>query len=97
MDENLYRTVSERANGFCELCRWYGGKYLDLHHIVGGSGKRLQHESEETCIMLCKSCHRETHRNRRLDLALKLLAQEKLKGKGLDEDQIRERIGGRLY
>jgi len=93
---DVYEAVRKRANGRCELC----GKLtndLQMHHVVSGYGRRKAHESVETCIMLCVECHAEVHRNAKLDRALKLLVQERLASKGLSTDEIRNKMGGKLY
>jgi len=96
VNSEVYAAVRNRANGRCELC----GKLtndLQMHHVVSGYGRRKAHESVETCIMLCVECHAEVHRNAKLDRALKLLAQERLASKGLSTDEIRNKMGGKLY
>lgn len=95
MDKQVYKAVLERAGGLCELCFQY--KPLQLHHIIGGSGKRKQHETVESCMMLCLECHDEVERNKRLDRALKKMVQAIYAGQGYGEDEIRRMMGGKLY
>jgi len=96
MNSEIYQAVRKRADGRCELCGKLTNE-LQLHHIVSGYGKRKEYESVETCIMLCAECHAEVHNNAKLEKALKLLAQERLRNQGLNEDQIRAKMGGKLY
>jgi len=96
MNKQVYNAVKERSKGRCELCGKMTNE-LQLHHIIAGYGKRREYESVETCIMLCVECHAEVHRNAKLDRALKLLVQERLASKGLSTDEIRNKMGGKLY
>lgn len=95
MDKRIYKAVSERAGGLCELCGQY--KPLSLHHIIGGRGKRKVHETVDSCIMLCMDCHEEAESNFRLDRALKKIAQAIYAGQGHGETEIRRMMGGKLY
>ncbi len=97
MNKKLYATVSERANGACEICGEYGGEYLQLHHIINGSGKRRQHETEYSCIMLCVECHNEVHSNFRLNISLKKMVQALYMGQRYNEQEVRRMMGGKLY
>jgi len=95
MNKQVYKAVSDRAGGLCELCMQY--KPLQLHHIIGGVGKRKQHETVESCIMLCLDCHDEVEGNYRLDRALKKMVQAIYAGQGYGETEIRRMMGGKLY
>ena len=95
MDKRVYKAVSDRAGGLCELCYQY--KPLQLHHIVGGRGKRKQHETVDSCIMLCLDCHDDVEGNIKLDRALKKMVQAIYAGKGHGETEIRRMMGGKLY
>ena len=54
--------VEKRSRGLCEACH---GAFLQrgaLDHWLGGTGRRRQMESIETCWLLCWSCnHMRTH------------------------------------
>lgn len=95
MDKRIYKAVAERAGGLCELCGWY--KPLSLHHIIGGRGKRKQHETKDSCIMLCLDCHEAVHQDYRLDRALKKMVQAVYAGQGYGMDEIRRMMGGKMY
>ena len=95
MNSDIYAAVRTRANGRCELC----GKLtadLELHHVVSGYGRRQQYESIDTCLMLCRECHEQVHRDAKLNRALKLLTQQRLRRAGRTEDEVRQIMGGRL-
>lgn len=99
MDKNLVKKLKERSKGLCELCYSPGQHF---HHIVGGNGKRKQHERIESLIYLCWDCHfgtegihgRDGHK---LDLRLKRDLQDKYKEMGMSEEDIRYWMGGKLY
>lgn len=94
----LYREVMNRAGGYCENCGQH--TQLSLHHAISGRGKRQKHESVESCFALCWHCHQGpqgVHNNRQLDIKLKLIVQERYMQQGYTENEIREKMGGRLY
>jgi len=98
MDKKVYQAVHERSKGLCEICGSNGGGMVELHHIVG----RRVKESPENCIMLCYEHHRGTwgvhgKNGSTLNINLKRTVQGYYKAQGLDEDTIREKMGGRLY
>ena len=95
MNKQVYKAVSDRAGGLCELCGQY--KPLSLHHIVNGQGKRQQHETVESCIMLCADCHEVVHKDFRLDKALKKMVQAIYAGQGYGDMEIRRMMGGKMY
>jgi len=95
VNSEVYVAVKNRANGRCELCGKLTSE-LQLHHVISGYGRRREHESVETCIMLCVECHRAVHDNAKLNRALKLLTQERLRRAGRTEDEVRQIMGGRL-
>lgn len=97
MNKKIYKAVSDRADNKCEVCGGYFGEYLQLHHIIGGRGKRQQCETVESCIMVDKKCHDEIHSNRELDLQLKIRLQNTYFEKGYTEEKIRNLMGGRIY
>jgi len=95
MNKEVYEAVRKRANGRCELCGKLTNE-LELHHVISGYGRRREHESVETCLMLCSECHEQVHRDAKLHRVLKMLVQERLKVAGKSEDEIRAIMGGRL-
>lgn len=53
--------VEKRAEGKCESC---GGAddgrplgRLEMHHVLGGIGRRRQMQAVENCMMVCRFCH----------------------------------------
>lgn len=59
-DMAILRTqVLNRANGSCEFCG--ADRKLQLHHLLGGSGRRRQQQSERTCAAVCSICHNAYH------------------------------------
>lgn len=52
--------VRARSGGTCEVCRL--ARAEEMHHVVSGPSRRSQ-ERAETCIDLCRACHRGAHRN----------------------------------
>lgn len=102
MNKKVRQAVVERSGQYCEslTCGRWIGDGGHLHHACGGNGKRSQHESEETCFMVCQDCHSKAHSNRLNELEYKLRAEINLAFKRLTEseiDDIRTELGGRLY
>ena len=100
MNKQVAESVLRRANGRCEVCNVQ--TLPELHHIIHGSGKRTKHENERSVIALCYSCHRGTHGvhgmyGRKLDLMLKISLQKHYFNSGMEEHEVREKMGGRLY
>jgi hypothetical protein len=98
MNKDVYREVMERAGGYCEECGRHA--QLSLHHAISGRGKRQKHETVESCFALCWNCHQSpkgVHNNRQLDIKLKLIVQDRYRELGCTEDEIREKMGGKLY
>jgi hypothetical protein len=98
MNKNVYREVMDRASGYCENCGQH--TRLSLHHAISGNGKRQKYETVESCFALCYHCHqgqKGVHNNRQLDIKLKLIVQDRYRELGYTEDEIREKMGGKLY
>jgi hypothetical protein len=59
----LRHEVIVRAAGACE---WCGDPVPpgELHHVLGGSGRRRQEERLDTLAFLCLACHKEVHAGR---------------------------------
>lgn len=51
--------VVVRCAGYCELCRL--DRVRELHHILGGTGRRKKEERLDTLIGLCLTCHASIH------------------------------------
>ena len=97
--KKLAKEILENSNGECFNC---GGLGTELHHAIGGRGKRKQHQTKESVYLLCGLCHRGTagchgRDGNELNLKLKRTTQERYFKQGLDEDEVRKRMGGRLY
>lgn len=100
MNKEVVQAVLERSQGLCEIC--YSSYMVQQHHIVGGRGKRNQHETVESVIALCwdhhygnKGCHGKD--GRELVLRLRRELQQTYFNQGYTEDQVREMMGGELY
>lgn len=52
----IREAVLKRSRGWCEACG-QGPMTLELDHWLGGSGRRVQKQSVETCWALCRECH----------------------------------------
>ena len=100
MDKRIIEIVLIRSGGRCEIC---GSTYmLEIHHIVQGSGKRKQCETEHSVVLLCWHCHRGTNgvhgkNGRKLDLYLKRRLQDEYFSMGYSESEVRKLMGGKLY
>ena len=55
--EEIRRVVIARQASVCAVCGFRDGGG-DVHHVLSGVGQRRQHESAETCVYLCRLCHR---------------------------------------
>lgn len=101
MDKEIVNKVLERSGGICEVCG--AADYMcQLHHIIGGRGKRKQHETVESVMLLCWDCHYGTfgihgREGKALDTKLKRQLQEIYFNQGYTENEVREKMGGKLY
>lgn len=99
MDKKIVQAVLERSKGLCEVCYAPG---TELHHIIYGKGKRKQHETIESVVLLCYECHRGTNgvhgkNGKELNIKLKKQLQEYYFKQGYTEEETRELMGGKLY
>ena len=100
MNKEIVQEVLERSQGLCEVC---GCNYLvQLHHLVGGSGKRKVHETVESVKALCWYCHYGAngwHGKNSIPIkaTLRKQLQETYKNQGKTEEEIRTLMGGKLY
>lgn len=84
----------------CFIC---GSNHMvELHHIIHGRGKRREHENDDSTIYLCYEHHRGTkgvhgRDGHELDIELKLMLQNKYFDQGLTEDEVRVKMGGKIY
>ena len=100
MNNKIVQAVLERSKGLCELC--LSPNMTELHHIIGGRGKRKQHESVESIINLCWEHHKGTYgihcrEGRALDIQLKKQLQQTYINQGYTESEVRVKMGGKLY
>lgn len=59
LDKNDYVML----RGRCAVCHWQideRGRWLEVHHIVGGPGRK---DIPENWCLLCNRCHRAVHDN----------------------------------
>lgn len=100
MNKKVAEAVLERSKGLCELC---GSNHMvELHHIVGGRGKRTQHENKASVIALCWEHHYGNYgvhgkHGDILNKNLKRTLQGYYKAQGQSEEEIRKNMGGSLY
>jgi hypothetical protein len=103
MNKKIRQAVFDRAtpeDSSIPVCEGCGQEVAtECHHAIGGNGKRKQHESVETCFALGNRCHSSIETKNGAELRRKLImkAQENLYNLGLTEDQVREKMGGKLY
>lgn len=73
--KRVRKVALTKANGLCEVCIKQGKiKYSDeVHHIIPIKDDISKAYSLDNLICLCRSCHREAH---------KQLEKEQLKGRG---------------
>ena len=100
MEKTIVDKVLERTQGLCQLCG--SNDRVQIHHILSGNGRRKQQEREETLIPLCWEHHHGTYgvhgaKGQDLNKQLKRMLQYYYVSQGLSEDEIREKMGGRLY
>jgi hypothetical protein len=100
MNKKVYEAVKKRSDGLCEICG--SNQLVEVHHIIHGKGKRNPYESIESCIDLCWNHHKGNNgvhgkNGSELDIKLKRELQDKYSRMGYTEDQVREKMGGKLY
>jgi len=103
MDKHIRETVFKRATppgesyAICEVCGMENA--TEFHHCIGGNGKRTQHESVETGFALGNRCHSliESPYGAGLRRKLILIAQQRYFDEGVSEDEVREKMGGKIY
>ncbi len=60
-DEQFTRRDYMMLHPFCAVCHWPAdrrGRWMELHHIVGGAGRK---DIPENWISLCNRCHHAVH------------------------------------
>jgi hypothetical protein len=73
-----------------------------VHHILYGKDKRNQYESIDSCIDLCWNHHKGNagihgKNGHELDIKLKRQLQDRYYNTGYTEDEVREKMGGKIY
>ena len=72
---------SEKKCFLCGRALEYGFDRLELHHCIGGPNRKHSDKYGLTVWLCGNSCHRNgpnsAHKNRKIDLALKGIAQKK--------------------
>jgi len=102
MNKEIYKQALERSEGLCECegCRSNNG--VELHHIIYGSGKRVQCERLESVIFLCNAHHHGSYGIHGMyGFTLNMKLKKKLQGyyfnSGMNEEEVRHLMGGSLY
>ena len=101
MNKKVYEEAFERSDGgLCEICTSHVG--VQLHHIIYGNGKRTQCERIESVIFLCWEHHHGNDgihgkNGHVLELELKLELQLTYFDMGMNEDEVRKWMGGKIY
>jgi 5-methylcytosine-specific restriction endonuclease McrA len=101
LDKKIVQAVLERSKGVCENCGAADYR-VQLHHIIKGLGKRKQHETIESVILLCWNCHHGTYgvhgrEGKELDIKLKRKLQETYFNQGYSVEEVRRMMGGKIY
>lgn len=96
---NIFEQVLERDNYKCIIC---GARDIEVHHILGGTGRRKQQQRIETMVCLCAEHHRGTNgvhgmNGKKLDNKLKMKLQRSYFKEGYSIDETRNLMGGKLY
>lgn len=100
MSKKIIQAVMERSGGCCELCG--SNNLCERHHIIGGSGKRKQCETEQSLIVLCYECHHGTYgwhgrEGRALQDKLREELQATYTEMGYSRQEIFRLMGDRFY
>lgn len=100
MEKKIVQEVLRRSKGLCEICQ--SNDRVQLHHIIGGRGKRRECERVESVIALCYDHHHGTcgvhgREGHALSITLKLELQQKYFDLGYSENEVRQLLGGKLY
>lgn len=95
-NKNKKSKYTEYRKDYCHICGVY--KMTSGHHLIGGHGKRIECETEESVIRICDKCHKFLHssQGQKMNHKLKLRLQEKYFKQGKTEDEVRKLMGGKL-
>lgn len=63
VSKETYNVIIQRDNYSCRLCG--STNWLALHHILYRSERKDLINDIDNCIMLCESCHRTVHSNKK--------------------------------
>ena len=99
-DPKIYKQAFERSQGLCEICG--SSDRVEMHHIIYGSGKRVQCERLESVIFLCNKHHHQDNgihgkNGHILNLILKQRLQDNYFKSGMEEAEVRKWMGDKLY
>lgn len=96
INKEIAKAVLERSKGLCELC---GSNHMvQLHHKIGGHGKRKQCETLESVIALCWKHHHGTfgahgREGQALNRQLRQELERTYREQGRDEEEILYLLG----
>ena len=101
-EEKLYQQAYERSEGLCEYNGCGSNFMVQMHHIVKGSGKRTQCQRIESVIFLCYEHHHARYGvhgmdGHTIDMELKIGLQRTYESMGMNEDEVRKLLGGKLH
>ena len=96
--EKVIQAVLERSGGVCEICG--SNDRCQIHHIVYRS--QATNHDIENLILLCYRHHFGTYgvhgkHGKALNLELKRKTQQMYFDKGLSEEEVRRKMGEKLY
>ena len=80
VSKKTYNQVYEECNGRCAFC--YTANWLHYHHIYYRSERKDLIDEPNNGIMLCESCHRLVHSNKRKYQPILLEIKEGIKKEG---------------
>ena len=63
VSKEIYNTTLSECDYKCALCGSY--MFLELHHIIYRSENKKLIDDPNNCIMLCSTCHKLVHSNKK--------------------------------
>lgn len=96
-DDPEIRLAYLQQHDSCAVCwkRWTKfGANIQVHHLVGGSGRK---DVLENLLTLCQECHDEYHRGFKLTPGMMLTAKRESDGENYDEAVILELLGRKAF
>lgn len=100
MDKAIVKAVIERSRGLCEFCG--SNDRVQLHHIIGGRGKRRECETVHSVMALCWEHHHgdlgaHGKHGSNFNYILRKQLQDKYFSMGYTDDEVMRLMGGKLY